>query len=131
MVQLLDRKRFVNTLGAAGLGLGLLVGAGGAPSGMALEKEGALACQGDDARDVLVAGDQEALRVKAYNGFTRALADELGIDDPNEIDAAIRAAMMAEVDANARLSRDGAEQQKALIAAAAAPVGPAYRGFGG
>ena len=173
VVQLLNRKRFVHTLSVAGLGLGLLASAVGAPSAMAQEnqsqgidrqlfqyeegtldlsdeelqqlliqllqeraqeKEGALAFQGDeDAGDVVIArppGDDEALRVEAYNEFTQALADELGIDDPDEVDAAIRIAMMSVVDANVGL-KDGAEEQKALIAAADVPIGPAYRGHGG
>src|SRR3954453_8036191 len=37
VVHLLNRKRFVNTLGVAGLGLGLLAGAAGAPFVMAQE----------------------------------------------------------------------------------------------
>ena len=178
MVQLLNRKRFVNTLGVAGLGLGLLASAVGVPLAMAQEhqspgidrqlfqyeegaldlsdeelkqlliqllqeraqeKEGVLAFQGDeDARDIDVArlhgderGDHEALRVEAYNEFTQALADELGIDDPDEVDAAIRSAMMAGVDANDGLTKDRAEEQKALIATADVPIGPAYRGHGG
>jgi hypothetical protein len=178
VVQLLNRKRFVNTLGVAGLGLGLLASAVGAPSAMAQEnqsqgidrqlfqyeegtldlsdeeltqlliqllqeraqeKEVALAFQGDeDARDVGIArqqrgesGDHEALRIEAYNEFTQALADELGIDDPDEVDAAIRIAMMSVVDSNGGLSEDTAEWQKALIATADVPIGPAYRGHGG
>ena len=178
MVQLLNRKWFVNTLGVAGLGLGLLASAVGAPSAMAQEnqsqgidrqlfqyeegtldlsdeelkqlliqllqeraqeKEGALAFQGDeDARDVVIArlqdgerGDHEALRVEAYNEFTQALADELEIDDPDELDAAIRIAMMSVVDSNAGLTKGAAERQKALIATADVPIGPAYRGHGG
>jgi hypothetical protein len=180
VVQLLDRKRFVNTLGVAGLGLGLMASAAGAPPAMAQEnqshgidrqllqyeegaldlsdeelkqlliqllqeraqeQEGALAFQGDeDARDIGISRlqvhggerwDHEALRVEAYHEFTQALADELGIDDPDELDAAIRIAMMAMVDANDGLTREGAEQQKALIATADVPIGPAYRGHGG
>ncbi len=178
MVQLLNRKRFVNTLGVAGVGLGLLASAVGAPSAMAQanqsqgidrqlfqyeegaldlsdeelnqlliqllqeraqEKEGALAFQGDeDSRDVVIArlqggerGGHEALRVEAYNEFTQSLADELGIDDPDALDAAIRIAMMAVVDANVGLTEETAERQKALIAAADAPIGPTYRGHGG
>jgi hypothetical protein len=178
VIQVLDRKRFVNTLGVAGLGLGLLASAVGAPSAMAQEnqsqgidrqlcqyeegtldlsneeltqlliqllqeraqeKEGALAFQGDeDAGDVVIArrqdgesGDHEALRVEAYNAFTQALADELGIDDPDELDAAIRIAMMSVVDSNVGLTKDTAEWQKALIATADVPIGPAYRGHGG
>ncbi len=178
MIQVLDRKRFVNTLGVAGLGLGLLASAVGASSAMAQEnqsqgidrqlfqyeegildlsdeelkqlliqllqerareKEGALAFQGDeDARDVVnrrlqdgESEDHEALRVEAYNEFTQALADELGIDDPDELDAAIRIAMMSVVDSNVGLTKDTAEWQKALIATADVPIGPAYRGHGG
>ena len=178
VVRLLDRKRFVNGLGVAGLGLGLLASAVGGPSAMALEnqsqgidrqlfqyEEGALdlsdeelkqlliqllqekvgddgpvlAFQGDEgAGDVGNArlhggerGDHEALRVEAYSAFTQALADELGIDDPDEVDAAIRNAMMAVVDSNAGLTKDTAETLKALIATADVPIGPAYRGHGG
>jgi hypothetical protein len=178
VVQLRNRKRFVNTLGVAGLGLGLLASAVGAPSAMAhenqsqgidrqlfqyeegtldlsdeeltqlliqllqeraQEKEVALAFQGDeDAKDVSIArqqrgeiGDHEALRVEAYNEFTQALADELAIDDPDEVDAAIRLAMMAVVDSNVGLTKETAEAQKALIATADVPIGPAYRGHGG
>ena len=175
MVQLLDRKRFVNTLGVAGLGLGLLVGA---PLVMAQENQSqgidhqlfqyeegtldlsdeelkqlliqllreraqetddVLAFRGDeDGKDVIIAhpqrgesGSHENLRVEVYNEFTQALADELGIADPDEVDAAIRSAMMAGVDANDGLSKEGAEELKALIAAADAPIGPTIRGWGG
>ena len=184
MVQLLNRKRFVNTLGVAGLGLGLLASAVGAPSAMAQEnqsqgidpqlfqyeegtldlsdeelkqlliqllqeraqeqeQEGALAFQvDDDARDVVIRrlqdgeegmspADFEEKRVEAYNEFTQALADELGIDDPDEVDAAIRSAMMSVVDSNVGLTKETAEAQKALIATADVPIGPAYRGHGG
>jgi hypothetical protein len=177
VVQLLNRKRVVNTLGVAGLGLGLLASAVGAPSATAQEnqsqgidrqlfqyeegtldlsaeeltqlliqllqertqeKDGALTCQGDeDARDVrtgMSPADIEEKRVEAYNEFTRALADELNINDPDEVDAAIRLAMMAVVDSDVgpgMLTKDTAEEQKALIAAADVPIGPAYRGHGG
>jgi hypothetical protein len=177
VVQLHNRKRVVTTLGVAGLGLGLLASAVGAPSAMAQENqsqgidrqlfhyeegpldlsdeelqqlliqllqeraqetEGALAFQGDeDARDVIARpedgerGDHEALRVEAYNEFTQALADELAIDDPDEVDAAIRLAMMVVVDSNVGLTKETAEAQKALIATADVPIGPAYRGHGG
>lgn len=73
----------------------------------------------------------EALRIEAYHAFTQALADELGLTGADAADAAIRAAMMAAVDANTGLSARGAEEQKALIADAEAPIGPAYRGHGG
>ncbi|MFN8674894.1 MAG: hypothetical protein U0Z70_00825 [Thermomicrobiales bacterium] len=97
------------------------------------ETADALLAQGEeDATDILLGrGDHEDLRVEAYHDFTQALADELGIDDPDEVDAAIRAAMMVTVDDNPGLSKAGAEQQKALIADAPAPIGPTYRGHGG
>lgn len=166
MVQLRKRKRFVNTLGVAGLGLGLLAGAAGAPLAMAQVKtspgidrqlfqheEGTrdlseeelkqLLIQllqervqegEEDTRDVVIVlpqGGGEALRVENYREFTQALADELGIDDPDEVDAAIRGAMMSQVDANTGLAKDERERQKALIATADVPIGPAYRGHGG
>jgi hypothetical protein len=95
----------------------------------AQEKEGALAFQGDeDARDVFIArlqggerGGHEDLRVEYDHEFTQALADELGLDDPDEVDAAIRIAMMSVVDANVGLTKDTKEWQKALIATADTP----------
>lgn len=172
MIQLLNRKHFVSTLGVAGLGLGLLAATAGVPLALAQEpqspvlerslfqhQESALDLSDEELRDLLiqllqereqaktgapafpgegdgydmllVRGDPEALRTEAYNEFTQALADELGIDDADKIDGAIRAAMMANVDANTGLSQRGAEEQKALIAAAEAPIGPTYRGHGG
>jgi hypothetical protein len=182
VVRLLDRKRFVHTLGVAGLGLGLMASAVGASSVMSQanqsqgidrqlfqyeegtldlsdeelkqlliqllqEKVGddgsVLAFRGDEhARDVvnrrrhddmegMSPAEFEEKRVEAYNEFTQALADELGIDDPDEVDAAIRSAMMSVVDSNAGLTEDGAESLKALIASADVPIGPAYRGHGG
>jgi hypothetical protein len=97
------------------------------------ETGAALAVPGDeDAFDMLVVrGVHEELRIEAYQEFTQALADELGLEDADAADAAIRAAMMATVDANTGLDKSGREQQKALIADAAAPIGPTYRGHGG
>lgn len=85
-----------------------------------------------DGVDIFLAeGDHEHLRIEAYHAFTEALAVELGLDDADAADAAIRAAMMATVDANPGLSPRGAEAQKALIADAPVPIGPAYAGHGG
>src|SRR6185312_4553484 len=94
---------------------------------------GASAIPGDDSGPSMfrVQGGHEALRAEAYHEFTQALADELGLDDADAADAAIRAAMMATVDANTGLDKRGAEEQKALIEAAEAPIGPTYRGHGG
>lgn len=169
-----NRKRFVNALGVAGLGLGLLTGTAGVPMALAQEpqalvsaqpflqhEEGTLDLSDAELRDLLiqlleerearqaraggagfasddlgldmfiVEGDHEGLQAEAYHAFTEALADELGIDDADEVDAAIRAAMMANVDANTGLSVRGQAEQKALIAEAEAPIGPTYRGHGG
>ena len=172
MIHVLDRKRFVQTLGVAGIGLGLLAGAASAPSALAQEshapgterllfhdegdiddlseaemkelliqllQERAEMNLGDiDANDLNNErphrsnnGDYESLRTEAYREFTQALADELGIDDADAVDAAIRNAMIAMVNANDGLTREGAEEQKALIAVADVPIGPAYRGHGG
>jgi hypothetical protein len=172
MMSLLNRKRFVRTLGVAGLGVGMLASVASAPLVMAQPPQspvierpllqqatGALDLSDDELRDLLiqllqereqentgalafaadedapgmvrVRGDHEALRVEAYHEFTQALADELGLDDADAADAAIRAAMMATVDANTGLDQRGAEEQKALIEAAEAPLGPTYRGHGG
>lgn len=182
VVRYLTRKTLVQTLGVAGLGLGLMVSAAGAPSAMAqdreedardvlvqllqdadggealqdeelkealitfLQEEGSLPAAEDEvvARDVVTtragaeAGGKrvffqggEDLRVEAYHEFTQALADELGIDDPDEVDAAIRGALMAGVDANDGLDKDGREELKELITDADAPIGPTIRGWGG
>jgi hypothetical protein len=174
VITLLDRKRFVNALGVAGLGLGMLAATAGVPLALAQEPQspaidqpllqheestldlsdeelrtlliqllaerearqaraGGAGFAGDDvALDMyIVTGDHEKLRTEAYQAFTEALAEELGIDDSDEVDAAIRAAMMANVDANTGLSKRGQEEQKALIAEAEAPIGPTYRGHGG
>jgi len=182
VIRTLNRKTVVHTLGVAGLGLGLLASAVGAPSAMAQENQSqgidrqlfqyeegtldlsdeelkqlliqllqekvgedgrVLAFRGDeDGKDVVIRRlqdgkegmsptDIEEKRVEAYNEFTQALADELGIDDPDEVDAAIRIAMMSVVDSNVGLTKGAAERQKALIATADVPIGPAYRGHGG
>jgi hypothetical protein len=180
----LNRKSFVTTLGAAGLGLGLAVGAvGGAPSAMAQdsgtedgpdlfqdgealqdgelkdiliallqEEAGATAVAEDGATDdvvfqrlqdegekVLIQGpgefDPAALdekRAELYAEFTAALAEELGISNADEVDAAIRIAMMSVVDARVEeghLTAGQAEAVKFLIATSDVPV-PAM-GMGG
>lgn len=170
-MQLRNRKRFLKTLGVAGLGVGLLASTASVPLAVAQQQQapvienklpqhdeddldlsddelrdlliqllqereqeqvGAVAFQSDEnTRDFLVRGDHEELRIGAYHEFTQSLADELGIADADTVDAAIRAAMMANVDANTGLSKAGAEEQKALIADAVAPIGPTYRGHGG
>lgn len=145
-MHMVNQKHIVSTLCAAGLALGLVTGAVVAPTVIAQDSQQfqphEIASQlfrafksDKNGEDYVVAGvsreDGEAMRAEAYNEFTQALADELGINNPDEVDAAIRAAMIAVVDANDGLSRETREEQKDLIRNADAPIGPAYRGFGG
>lgn len=182
MIRYLNRKTFVKTLGVAGLGLGLLASAAGAPSAMAQEEdpkdvlvqllqdaEGEGALQDAELKDVLIAllqeeatasalGDDKARtdivfqrlqgeddnvtitgpaefgekRAELYAEFTAALANELGIADADEVDAAIRIAMMSVVDGRVEeglLTEGQAEAVKFLIATSDVPL-PAM-GHGG
>jgi hypothetical protein len=66
------------------------------------------------------------MRTELYAEFTAALADELGIGDANEVDAAIRVAMMTVVDArvdDGLLTVGQAEALKTLIATSDVPLG--------
>jgi hypothetical protein len=127
----LDRKGFVTTLGIAGLGLGLIVtAAGGAPGTLAQEASTPAVAQEEaatgegDVRERLRSGE---LREELYAEFTAALADELGIGNSDEVDAAIRVAMMTVVDArvdDGLLTAGQAEALKVLIATSDVPLGP-------
>jgi hypothetical protein len=127
----LDRKGFVTALGTAGLGLGLIVAAtGGVPSAMAqdtatpaLAQDESEAAEGE-VRERLRSGE---MREALYAEFTAALADELGIGNSDEVDAAIRVAMMTVVDArvdDGLLTPGQAEALKTLIATSDVPLGP-------
>jgi hypothetical protein len=129
--QTLDRKGFVTTLGAAGLGLGLIVAAaGGAPGALAQEVSTPALAQdeaGTAESDVRVRLRSGELREELYGEFTAALADELGAGNADEIDAAIRVAMMTVVDArvdDGLLTVGQAEALKTLIATSDVPLGP-------
>jgi hypothetical protein len=118
----LDRKAFMTALGTAGLGLGLIaVTAGGAPVAFAQEES----ATGDgQVRERLRSGEMQQ---ELYGEFTAALADELGIGNADEVDAAIRVAMMTVVDArvdDGLLSVGQAEALKTLIATSEVPLGP-------
>ena len=185
----LNRKSLVHSLGVAGVGLGLVTSAIGAPAAMAQEKDspgvalqllqdggsgptlsddelkqlliqllqekvGTPAPQGsaesvpalnddENGRDIIIRRQQdgkemsgpadfEEKRVEAYNEFTQALADELGIKDPDKVDAAIRIAMMSVVDSHVgdgMLTKGQAEAVKMLIATSDVPLPPGL-GFG-
>jgi hypothetical protein len=127
----LNRKTFVTALGTAGLGMGLIVAtAGGVPG--ALAQESATPAQAQDeaetgegeVRERLRSGE---MREELYAEFTAALADELGIGNSDEVDAAIRVAMMTVVDArvdDGLLTAGQAEALKVLIATSDVPLGP-------
>ena len=124
----LDRKALVTTLGTAGLGLGLMVtAAGGVPGALAQEASTPAVAQEEAApgegegQERLPLGE---IREELYAEFTAALADELGIGNSDEVDAAIRVAMMTVVDArvdDGLLTSGQAEALKILIATAARP----------
>ena len=126
-----DRKAFVTTLGTAGLGLGLIVSAvGGAPGALAQDTATPALAQNqsgsgqDEVREPLRSGQ---IREEVYAEFTAALADELGIGNADEVDAAIRVAMMTVVDArvdDGLLTIGQGEALKTLIATSDVPLGP-------
>jgi hypothetical protein len=127
----LDRKTFVTTLGTAGLGLGLIMATtGGAPGALAQE-----AATPALAQDESGSGDggvrerfrSDEMRQALYAEFTAALSDELGVGNSDEVDAAIRVAMMTVVDArvdDGLLTVGQAEALKTLIATSDVPLGP-------
>jgi hypothetical protein len=127
----LNRKALVTTLATAGLGLGLLVAtAGGAPGAFAqISATPALAqdasgVEEGESRERLRSGE---IREELYAEFTAALADELGIANSDEVDAAIRVAMMTVVDArvdDGLLTAGQSEALKSLIATSHVPLGP-------
>ena len=67
------------------------------------------------------------IRKEVYAEFTAALADELGIDKSDDVDAAIRVAMMTVVDSrvdDGLLTAGQGEALKTLIATSEVPLGP-------
>jgi len=69
----------------------------------------------------------DEMREELYAEFTAALADELGISNSDEVDAAIRVAMMTMVDArvdDGLLTAGQAEALKVLIATSDMPLSP-------
>jgi hypothetical protein len=127
----MNRKTFVTTLGTAGLGLGLVIAAaGGAPGVLAQEVSTPVLAQGETApgeSDVRVRLRSGEAQEELYAEFTAALASELGISASDEVDAAIRVAMMTVVDARVDeglLTVGQAEALKLLIATSDVPLGP-------
>src|SRR5687767_9313798 len=127
----LDRKGFVTALGTAGLGLGLIAAATGSVPGALAQDAATPALAQDESgtgegevRERLRSGE---VREELYAEFTAALADELGAGNADEVDAAIRVAMMTVVDArvdDGLLTVGQAEALKTLIATSDVPLGP-------
>ena len=122
-----NRKGFLTALGAAGLGLGVTVASSGARTALAQEES-------TPAADQVAAGPFEEhmeLRKQFYADFTAALATELGVASGDEVDGAIRVALMAVVDqrvADGDLTAGKAEAIKVLIATSDVPLGPGMMG---
>ena len=125
-----SRKSFLTSLGAAGVGAGLLRFA---PSAAAQDTD-------DDSRDEPEGGegmvepeDWEARRAEVYAAFTEALATELGDTTADDVDAAIRKAIMSLVDAHVsddELTRGQAEALKVIVATTDVPIMPGFMGMG-
>jgi hypothetical protein len=130
----LNRKAFVTTLGAAGLGLGMA--AAGGRSAMAQERATPAADPALDPSAQHSMGpldERMQMRTAFYQDFTGALADELGGTNADEVDAAIRKAMMTVIDSrkdDGMLTYGQAEALKTLVATSDAPLGPGMM-FGG
>lgn len=127
MDQYVNRKSFLAGLGAAGFGLAAGV-TGSARNAMAQ----------DDSTDASMpdASFESGLmekRLELYNAFTAALATELDIDSSDEVDGAIRIAIMNVIDD--QVGEDGltagqAEALKVLVATSDVPMGPMMFGHG-
>ena len=126
-----DRKGIGTALGTVGLGLGLIVAIASGVS----DAEAQETSTPGVAQDESGSGEGEALgrprlgemRAELYAEFTAALADELGIGSADEVDAAIRVAMMSLVDTrvdDGLLTAGQGEALKVLIATSDAPLGP-------
>ncbi len=128
------RKSFMTTLGVSGLALGMMVG--GAPAALAQDEVATPpAAAAEAAAEAEAAGgpraDHLAQREELYADFTAALAAELGIASGDEVDAAIRAAMMTVIDqqeAEGLLTYGQAEALKILVATSDVPLGPSMMG---
>jgi hypothetical protein len=122
-----SRKSFLTSLGAAGVGAGLLRFG---PPAAAQDTD-------DDSRDepegMVEPEDWEDKRTEMYAAFTEALATELGDTTADDVDAAIRKAIMSLIDAHVsddELTRGQAEALKVIVATTDAPIMPGFMGMG-
>jgi hypothetical protein len=127
----LDRKSFLTMLSMMGLGLGLVVATvGGVPGASAQETSTPVLVQDEAGSAESETGERlrlDEMREELYAEFTAALADELSVGNSDEVDAAIRVAMMSVVDDRVDeglLTVGQAEALKLLIATSDAPLGP-------
>jgi hypothetical protein len=122
-----SRKSFLTTLGAAGVGAGLL----------RFTTPAAAQDTDDDSRDepegMVEPGDWEDMRTEMYADFTEALATELGNTTADDVDAAIRKAIMSLIDAHVssdELTNGQAEALKVIVATTDVPIIPGFMGMG-
>lgn len=127
-----SRKSFLTSLGAAGVGAGLLRFA---PAAAAQDTD-------DDSRDdpesgepegMMEPGDWEDMRTQMYADFTAALATELGDTTADDVDAAIRKAIMSLIDTHVtddELTKGQAEALKLIVATTDVPIMPGFMGMG-
>ena len=122
-----SRKSFLTSLGAASVGAGLLRFA--APA--------AAQDTDDDSRDepegMVEPDDWEGMRSGMYADFTEALATELGDTTADDVDAAIRKAIMSLIDAHVsedELTKGQAEALKVIVATTDVPIMPGFMGMG-
>jgi hypothetical protein len=128
LTRYLDRKSFVMSLGVAGLGL---VATGVGSGSRALAQDAATPAAGTTAGQTAT---RETMRQELYTEFTQALASELNITNADEVDAAIRKAIMSVIDAHVSdgmLTQGQAEALKTIVATAEAPIAPGFFGPGG
>lgn len=122
-----SRKSFLTSLGAAGVGAGLL----------RFTSPATAQDTDDDSRDepegTVEPGDWEDMRTEMYADFTEALAAELGNTTADDVDAAIRTAIMSLIDAHVsddELTRGQAEALKVIVATTDVPIVPGFMGMG-
>jgi hypothetical protein len=123
----LNRKGFLTALGAAGLGLGMTAASGGSRVALAQEES----TPATEEPEVGPFEEHLELRKELYADFTAALAAELGAASGDEVDGAIRVALMTVVDqrvADGELTAGKAEAIKLLIATSDVPIGPGFLG---
>jgi hypothetical protein len=122
-----SRKSFLTSLGAAGVGVGLLRFASPAA---AQEPD---VDSRDEPEEGVGPGEWEDMRADLYADFTEALATELGNTTADEVDAAIRKAIMSLIDAHVsedELTKGQAEALKVIVATTDVPIAPGFMGMG-